>query len=308
MRSESLGENLVKNAEWGAIPFDHYVLEHWNYELPHVNDGTQWRRLVAEYLASSPEIRQPYKDKAKSVRQDGLVDDAQSLLTKSNIERVLRPFQSIRERNLSQLGSPGDPIWITACYKESLHQKYCDLEWRCEVGGDGVDVEMVLSDADVYNINDDSEALRERITERLPGLFDHDSALSSAQPGRQGASSEPESLSTLSDRMETLLYIADEESVLENLVKVFWFDRCGQILLLSKIEPRELEGMTAMFSDGYTMAEAVEEKCFDGKDDSVPKSRSGSKRKGKKNSKSRNKPVKEGSDAEWETESEYGSN
>lgn len=44
-------------------------------------------------------------------------------------------------------------------HEDSLHQKYCDLEWRCEVGGDGVDVEMVLSDEDVYDIDGDIGAL-----------------------------------------------------------------------------------------------------------------------------------------------------
>lgn len=223
---------------------------------------------------------------------------------------MLKPFQSIRERNLSQLGSPADPIWITACYEDSLHQKYCDLEWRCEVGGDSVDVEMVLSDKNVYNINGDIGALCERIVERLPGLFDHSSALSA---GRHGGSTGPagsESLAALSDRMETLIYVADKESVVHSLVKVLWFDGSGQLLLMSKLEADELVGMTAMFSDGYSMAEAVEEKCLD--ESKSPKfkaeKRSQPKSKTKKSSKSTAKASKEGSDAEWETESECGSN
>lgn len=244
------------------------------------------------------------------VRQDGPDGGEQSLLTASNIERVLKPFQSIRERNLSQLGSPGDPIWIAACYEESLHQKYCELEWRCEVGGDGVDVEMVLSDEDVYNINGDIKALRERIIERLPGLFDHNSALSGGRRGGSTGSAEFENLAALSDRMETLIYVVDKESVLHSFVNVLWFDGSGQLLLVSKLEPEELVGMTAMFSDGYSMAEAVEEKCLDESkaSRSGAKKRFKSKAKIKRSSKSMHKAAEEGSDAEWETESEYGSN
>ena len=243
------------------------------------------------------------------VRQDGPDAGKQSFLKASKIERVLKPFQSIRERNLSQLGSPGNPIWITACYEESLHQKYCELEWQCEVGGDGVDVEMVLSDEDVYNINGDIEVARKRIIERLPGLFDHNSALSGGRQGGSTGPAESENLAALSDRMETLLYVADKDSVLHNFVKVLWFDGSGQLLLVSKLEPEELVGMTAMFSDGYSMAEAVEEKCLDESKASHSKAKEKSKSKEKTNnySKSMDTAAKEGSDAEWETESEFGS-
>lgn len=238
------------------------------------------------------------------VRQNGSDDDLQVLLTASNIERVLKPLQSIRERNLSQLGSPGDPIWITACYQQSLQKKYCELERQSEVGGDGVDVEMVLSDADTYNVNGDIEALRQRITERLPGLFDHDSAPAA------GPRSGSEDLAALSDRMATLVYVADDESVSQNLVKVLWFDRSGQLLLVNKLEPQELEGMTAMFSDGYSMAEAVDEKCLHVSETSYSGAnvKSQSKKAPKKSPKSTKSVAKDGSDAEWETESEYGSN
>lgn len=195
---------------------------------------------------------------------------------------MLKPFQSIRERNLSQLGGPEDPIWITACYEDSLHQKYCDLERKSEVGGTGVKTEMVLSDADTYNINGDIKALAARIVERLPGLFDRNAAL------RRGVG---EDLASLSKRMEALVYVADKECVVGEFVKVLWFDGHGKLLLASRLEPEELEGMTAMFSDGYTMADALD----DGK--TIPLYIKSTK----------DKPVKEGSDAEWETESEYGS-
>ncbi|KAM3511503.1 hypothetical protein MY11210_004861 [Beauveria gryllotalpidicola] len=281
MRFESLGEELVKIASYGVIAFDHYALEHWNYEAPREEDGAQWRRLVMEYLDLSQRHRSVYKAKASDVLVDGPDDGSQPLLTPSNIERVLKPFQSIRERNLTQLCGPWRPVWITACYEESLHQKYCDLERQAEVGGTGVEVEMVLSDPDTYNINGDTKALAARIVERLPGLFDHNNAR------RRGVAQD---LVSLSNRMEGMVYVADKESVLGGFVKVFWFDGHGQLLLASRLEPEELEGMTAMFSDGYSMDEALDEKCLASYLSSI-----------------KERPPKEGSDAEWETESEYGS-
>ncbi|KAM3456736.1 hypothetical protein NHJ6243_008075 [Beauveria neobassiana] len=286
MREKSLGEELAMSARYGVIAFDHYALENWNYDLPREQDGAQWRRLVMEYLDLSHRTRKPYHGKAAVVLTGdltgGIDDDIRSRLTQANIDRVLKPFQTIRERNLSRCGSPANPIWVAACYEESLHQEYCDLERRSEVGGAAVETEMVLSDPDVYNINGDINALAERIVERLPALFDGYAAL------RRGIGQD---LVSLSKRMEALVYVADVESVRGGFVKVLWFDHHGKLLLASRLEPEELEGMTGMWSDGYSMRDAADEGRLIALLKDPPE----------------DKPAKEGSDAEWETESEYGS-
>ncbi|OAA42475.1 hypothetical protein BBO_05138 [Beauveria brongniartii RCEF 3172] len=288
MRETSLGEEFMISANYGLIAFDHYALsnivlqENWDYHLPREEDGAQWRRLVMEYLDLSHRNRLPYKNKTTTVLIGETDEGIQSRLTPANIERVLKPFQTIRERNLSRLGTPANPIWITACYEESLHQQYCDLERQSEVGGAAVKTEMVLSDPDVYNINGDINALAARIVERLPALFDGHSAI------RRGVGQD---LVSLSRRMEALVYVADKESVLGGFVKVLWFDGHGQLLLASRLEPEELEGMTGLWADGYSMRDAVDEERVLAIFKDPPK----------------DKPVKQGSDAEWETESEYGS-
>ncbi|KAM3558209.1 hypothetical protein MY1884_004120 [Beauveria asiatica] len=281
MREISLGEEFLIVAKYGMISFDHYALEKWNYHLPREEDGAQWRRLVMEYLDLSHRNRLRYKNMTTTVLMGEKDEDIESRLTPANIERVLKPFQTIRERNLTQLGGPG-PIWITACYEESLHQQYCDLERRSEVGGATIETEMVLSDADVYNINGDIHALAARIVERLPGLFDRSCAI------RRGVGQD---LVSIHRRTEALVYVADIECVVGGFVKVLLFDGHGQLLLASRLQPDELGGMADLWEGEYGRRSATDhERAFD-KFKDLPK----------------DKPAKQGSDAEWETESEYGS-
>ncbi|KAM3508962.1 hypothetical protein MY10362_000847 [Beauveria mimosiformis] len=282
MRETSLGEEFIALADYGLIAFDHYALQNWDYHLPREEDAAQWRRLVMEYLDLSHRNRFPYQNMTTTVLIGQTDEVVWSRLTPANIERVLKPFQTIRERNLSRLGRPYNPIWITACYEESLHQQYCDLERQSEVGGAAVKTEMVLSDPDVYNINGDLDALAARIVERLPAMFDGPNAI------RRGVGQD---LVSLHRRMEALVYVADKESVLGRFVKVLWFDGHGQLLLATRLEPEELEGMTGLWEEKYGRRTAADEQRDIAIFKDPPK----------------DKPVEQGSDAEWETESEYGS-
>ena len=121
---------------------------------------------------------------------------------------------------------------------------------------------MVLDDdEEMYGLDDDADRLRQRLLERMPGLCDHRRAnyyWSNYQwDGSQMLGIDPDSLKSQSANMETVFCFADRDAIEHGFAKLMWLDAHGDCLRVTKMAPDALTGIRSMFSDGYTMEEAV---------------------------------------------------
>lgn len=113
-----------------------------------------------------------------------------------------------------------------------------------------------LDDRALYDLNDDPDLLRLKLLERMPGFCDNDRSNYRANQGR-GLKLDPHDLESKSDRMVAYVCFADREAIEQEFVKIMWLDAFGECLLISKITADELEPMTTMFGEGFSMEEAV---------------------------------------------------
>ena len=125
---------------------------------------------------------------------------------------------------------------------------------------------MAFEDAELYDLDDDADRLRQRLLERMPGLCDGRRSDYRRDEGRLWRV-DPGSLKSQNQRMETFFYFADREAIEQELVKVMWLDPHGNCLRITKMAPSALTGMRCMFDDGYTMEEAVLDRGIDEPDD-----------------------------------------
>lgn len=170
---------------------------------------------------------------------------------------MLRPFQTVRERNVSVLVRE-DPPWVRLCYDAALAEKYVELQRAVGFGGhsDAVIEALRLDDPERYDFGDDLEIARASLLERIPSLCD-----ANVDPDNHPTSEEDQSLEALSDRMVLAVYIADREAIAKGLVKIMWLDIHGRSLMVNQISPRlgSIARVTSQLSQGFSMEEIVEE-------------------------------------------------
>lgn len=203
-------------------------------------------------------LTKPYHvraQKLKSQKNDG----SNPRLTYENIERVLKPFQTIMERNASELSGPDEPIWVQSCYDADLDHRYSELAYWAGAGGDfgPVPYEMMMDDPSRYNFDDDVEKLRQQLLERMPGLCDR-RRLHYRETDARAVRDDPERMESKDMRMATYVLFADREAIEGEFVKAMWLDDHGKILMITKMAPAEIESMATMFGEGFSMSEALE--------------------------------------------------
>ncbi|KAG9256219.1 uncharacterized protein F5Z01DRAFT_649484 [Emericellopsis atlantica] len=246
---------LKKETQFGRIPFDLYALEKWDYDAPIDSDGDQWKTLVKSYLSLPRIQRRPYHEKAnlfKTQKNDG----SQPNLVREKINRVLRPFQTNNERNLSELCSSSNPVWVRLCYDKALESRYIEMVPSFDAHIN-TDMMRILDDKELYDLDDDPERLRLKLLERMPGYCDKDRSDYQANQGRSQRQN-LQDLESLGDRMSSYFCFVDREAIEQDLYKIMWLDSYENCLLITKITPDELEDMTVMFGEGFSMEEAVE--------------------------------------------------
>ncbi|KAL9489363.1 hypothetical protein ACSS6W_001640 [Trichoderma asperelloides] len=242
---------LPPEARYGSLPFDVFVLKHWRYELSRDQDGQQWESLVHRYWKLTPLGRFAYNN---------LDNPASSVQPSSEeISRCLAPFQTTQERIICANAhtTRWKPVFVRTCYREDLNKAYEILIDRGAIAEYGE-----LNDRARYDGSSLSQVLQ-----RIPLLVDTQpmSVIEDAEDWDWKQKQKPPTNELPEDSLEkadrddcTLLYMADEEALLEGLVKIKWIGLHGQCIWENKIHPNALQIFGGLLSDGQGLQELVE--------------------------------------------------
>ncbi|UKZ77724.1 hypothetical protein TrVFT333_005448 [Trichoderma virens FT-333] len=149
------------------------------------------------------------------------------------------------------------PVFVRTCYREDLNEAYETLIDRDAIAEYGE-----LNDRTLYDGCNWSQILQ-----RIPLLVDTPrmSVLEDAADWDYRHQQDPpthelpiESLEQADRDDHTLLYVADEEALLERLVKIKWLGLHGQCIWENKIVPGALQSFSGALADGQSLQELVE--------------------------------------------------
>jgi hypothetical protein len=195
--------------------------------------------------------------------------DADFLPTQEQINRVLAPHQTIKERNLSQNVASvlNDPLWIRTCYAPDLQAVY---EQMIEAGlrdSENPDRLLVLDNEELYGGFGDDWA---KVFLRLPLIPDaviyyggdpelDDVPVDVEQPAEEKYL--PLFQAWLKDKQA--VFLVDEQALRTNLVKVLYLDDHGQAVWQNTISPEEIEYFEGNYTKG-SMLSLIKEMCYNG--------------------------------------------
>ncbi|KAJ8109697.1 hypothetical protein OPT61_g7273 [Boeremia exigua] len=233
---------LNPGAEYGNLPFDQFVMAHWDNTQPEERDQEQWDVLAGRWLSMSHIDRSTYWEVCNS--ENSPPQNASYLPTQSQIQRILAPHQTTTERNLSQkfLSRIPCPVWIRTCYAVELEAAYREM---FETGQTDFGPEFILDDEILYSPCDQDCT---RVFLRLPHLPDTIPYYKDGYPENDDA---PLDISPPDDeamvplfnavmKSKSIHYLLDLEALQEKLVKVQYFDIHGQMVWYNKIRPEHI--------------------------------------------------------------------
>ncbi|KAI0439809.1 hypothetical protein F4803DRAFT_23816 [Xylaria telfairii] len=259
MGTQSADDQLLEEAELGKLPFDIFALEKWDYARPVQQDQEQWDRLALEWLHLDARGRHPYH---------GVEDARRANATSEQMNRVLVPHQTNRERNLSVRAEMGrySPIWLRTCYSSELASVYA--EWR-----NSIDLESVLGH---WSQILDDEALYapfaadwSRVLLRVPAIadtvrytYETDSIMRDVSEDYEPPGEDEEFKMPLYEAMikeKTILFLVDEEALRDKLIKVLWLDIHGTCIWDNRLPPEKMLGFKGRMFDGGSLATLSED-------------------------------------------------
>jgi hypothetical protein len=195
--------------------------------------------------------------------------DAAFLPTQEQINRVLAPHQTFKERNLSQhvASRLNQPLWIRTCYDPDLQAVY---EQMIEAGlrdSENPDRLLVLDNEELYGGFGEDWA---KVFLRLPLIPDavaylggdpeqEDVPLDVEQPDEE--THLPLFRALLRDKQA--VFLVDEQALRTNLVKILYLDIHGQAVWQNTIEPEEIEYFEANYYKGGMLL-LIQEMCLNG--------------------------------------------
>jgi hypothetical protein len=204
---------------------------------------------------------------------DGPRPDAPYLPTQEQINRVLAPHQTIKERNLLNHVSSHlhDPFWIRTCYAPELQAAWEEIleeglaEWK------DLDELLVLNDENLYGGYGSDWT---KIFLRLPMLPDAelyypdrvkvDEEKSYLEPPKDEKLM-PIFKASLADKQ--VVYLVDEEALKKKLVKLIHLDLRGQVVWHNTIVPENIWVFEANYYRGGMLSEIMMR--FGGDDDGL---------------------------------------
>ncbi|KAF2134919.1 hypothetical protein P153DRAFT_12612 [Dothidotthia symphoricarpi CBS 119687] len=274
---------LQWNAGYGCLPFDLFVLDHWESTtsaLP-ATPQQRWDELARRYLSLPLIKRWPlYKRVLDALSEVGGAAPLPSP-TEEQIGRIFAPHQSIQECNLSAKFCSGwNTVWLRTCYSPSLTQKYREIEQtmgaRAEVGC-LESPDHVLDESSLYGFRGSDQEVLDQLLLRIPCLTDAHGVVDeygdgslllygSGQndPGAIKHAEEDEAfeeIRKLGLNVQNFVYVVDDEAVEKNLVKIWWFNEFGKIIWdnVSVAPYSDLSGMLGAIQDGQGFEELVGE-------------------------------------------------
>lgn len=240
-------------------------------------DQIQWNSLATRFLALGPLGRFPYVSKTFDLDMTSTEDTG--FPSTAQINRALRPFQTVQERNACAngrgvTGGSEHPIWLRTCYDSTLQDRYNRLHCDCEVGdGFGVDDADVFDNESLYAAQaaDSDHAAVQRLLLRAPGLADvfqytcldddeYFKEINADEADESTWETEQVELQRASKESKWLLYLIDEEVLRseQGLVKMLWMDVHGQCVWENKIFPTSVGPFRGALADSRTLIMHVE--------------------------------------------------
>ncbi|KAF2711238.1 hypothetical protein K504DRAFT_466259 [Pleomassaria siparia CBS 279.74] len=260
-------DTLVPEAQYGMLPFDRFVLDHWDYGKSVEQDQQQWDDLARVWLSKDHVGRSPYWEFCFEIEHKP-AEEAR-LPTQEQINRVLAQHQTIKERNLSWYasGSFHDPVWLRTCYASDLAPAYEEMvvHFYDEIR----DKRLLLDDETIYgNFGQDWA----RVFLRLPTLPDTIPYL-----GDPEIDVESQSIANLIEppqensemplynaalKEKSVIYVMDEEALQTKLLKVYWLDIHGNSVWYNKMLPQEANAYESRGAAGERLDEFLS-KCYE---------------------------------------------
>ncbi|KAI5456725.1 hypothetical protein BGZ63DRAFT_87999 [Mariannaea sp. PMI_226] len=268
-------EELSPLAGYGRLAFDVFVTENWDDAAPRDQDREQWERLVRKYFALGQRGREPYNRMSEAAqaqtRGPGYGFDERELPkmpAQAQIDRILLPYQTIQERNVCAKNgrvTPSVVIWLRICYLPELEQAYHDMAAMAEVGGNEQTTVYVVDDNHIFDNKElyDFGCEWTRILSRVPELG---SGYGICWP------KDEDEWTIWDERMEerqadgdltlepfpktpdqwprNVIYVVDEESLREGLVKIKWLNQFGECVWENKAGPASMHSMLGAMLDG----------------------------------------------------------
>jgi hypothetical protein len=186
--------------------------------------------------------------------------------TQDKIDRVLAPFQTIRERNLSEYiaNNSHDPVCLRTCYEPELIPAYEEI--IANFDDDVRDARLLLDDDALYGqVGDDwAQALL-----RLPLIPDttvYEDDLDGEEEPIDLSPPDEESMLPLYDaalKDKSVMYLLDEEALKEKVVKILWLDIHGNCVWRNTIRPDEATSFESRPRTGGTLWEILDKSYND---------------------------------------------
>ncbi|PKY07643.1 hypothetical protein P168DRAFT_295373 [Aspergillus campestris IBT 28561] len=232
-------EHLELDAEYGALAFDCYVVDHWKDDSPEESQQ-QWERLVWEYQRLSLKERNKYHHRTQSIPME---------ITPTHVQ-ILRTHQTIYERNLGIPNCTGiQTVWLRTCYDADVAEKYADMKADAYVIGD-----KVLDDPARYAFAEDWRM----VLGRMPGITDFwglsdqngDGAMLKYRSGLDDGAiraqyeriedADAQTLALKALEFQALLYLVDREAIETGLIKLLWLDEHGCSAWENRVAPASM--------------------------------------------------------------------
>ncbi|KAI0197888.1 hypothetical protein F4808DRAFT_284725 [Astrocystis sublimbata] len=254
-------EQLLEGAELGKLPFDTFVLSKWDYTRPVERDQEQWDGIAREWLNLDPRGRHPYHG------YDDEPANAEVDATADQMNRVLVPHQTTRERNLSLRTEMGRyaPVWLRSCYDQELSSAY--VEWL-----GGMELEHVLGHWSQI-LDDESRYARfaddwTRLLLSAPAIADtvryvYETDASLQDPAEDYEPPEDDErrlpLYEAMVRERTMLFLVDEDALRTGFIKVLWLNDHGACVWDNRLRPDQMLAFKGHLFDGGSLATLSEE-------------------------------------------------
>jgi hypothetical protein len=191
--------------------------------------------------------------------------------SQEQIENILRPSQTVQERNVSShfhAGSP--PVLLRTYYGRGSDVRFAFL---LRLPGQGQDellgatnYDAILDDAARYDFGDSWET----VYEFLPGLVDgwtdiqDEQARVGLEEVRLNLCKSDENggkeVYRKSQQVKSFLFVMDKEATQTGWVRLIWLGETGESVWENRILIGEISTITAMWGNGHFMHEIIMEK------------------------------------------------
>jgi hypothetical protein len=196
--------------------------------------------------------------------------DAPFLPTQTQIDRILAPHQTTKERNISNNMASGyhNPLWIRTCYSPDLQPTYEEIY---EAGlQDDQDRLLVLDNEELYGDYGEDWA---RVFLRLPLVPDTALYYDDGPDIRDYDAEPPDDerflpIHNASIRERQTVYLIDKQALKSNLVKVIFIDDHGHTVWHNTIAPDVVWEFEANYTNGG-MLDRIQERLDGTEDDSL---------------------------------------